>query len=232
MKNRLSSLIAGMAVFSIAAGISCAAGENESAADHWIPAICDYMEMTPSSEYLGNSALYPAGDMGKYIYRVIVDDLDLDGYEEVLLKGAGAGANNEAAILDYDEEEEEVRCVLSEWAHILGRITDEENESRLAVLEGNGNDVSFHFELALYGGDWERTVLGSSVRENGMAECTGANGEPVTQDEFMDLRFSMEDEAEQIDYSFEGEMHEYTIKEAVQVLRDYCEAAPRNGDSP
>ena len=152
------------------------------------------------------------------VQKITIADFDQDDRVEIWLRGPGASANAQAAILDI--EDGEVECVFSDWGIELGQYDDlETGETGLVIMEGNSEgDYYFHSWLGLYDEDWNQTILCEGMAEGDEGTYYDRDGNEITEDEYGDIWSEISEECRDTDIVFEREQVDMDLDEVLYVL--------------
>ena len=152
------------------------------------------------------------------VQKITIADFDQDDRVEIWLRGPGASANAQAAILDI--EDGEVECVFSDWGIELGQYDDlETGETGLVIMEGNSEgDYYFHSWLGLYDEDWNQTILCEGMAEGDEGTYYDRDGFEITEDEYGDIWSEISEECRDTDIVFEREQVDMDLDEVLYVL--------------
>lgn len=152
------------------------------------------------------------------VQKVKIADFDQDGRVEVWLRGPGASANTQAAILDIKDGE--VGCVFSGWGTELGQYEDPENgQTGLVIMEGNGeSDQYFHNWLGFYDKDWNQTILCEGSADGGEGTYYDRGGNEITKDEYDQIWSEIREQCTDIKSVFERDEDGMDDNEVLYIL--------------
>lgn len=152
------------------------------------------------------------------IQKVKIADFDQDGRVEVWLRGPGASANTQAAILDIKDGK--VDCVFCDWGTELGQYENPETgENGLVIMEGNGEgDQYFHNWLGFYDKDWNQTILCEGSADGGEGTYYGGDGNEITRDEYDQIWSEVREQCTDIKSVFERDEDSMDDNEVLYIL--------------